>query len=141
MLVLAQRGAAGVIQVPDDALPEHMPALVTQARQIRLAHLQKLLNIYRMEQGKRQAENKELLMPSEHVRAALHESKRLKDKILVDDPDVKELQQGLPQTDEITKMAAAEVDAEMSELAEYGVNPKAASLMPGVAAWGDSLPF
>lgn len=138
-VVIAVRGVAGVIQVPDDTPDDPPVALLTEARRLRMTHLRKLLDSYRIEQGMRQASGRELLPPSEGIRQALRESKELMSKIS-EDPETKELQAGLPQGDRLREMSAAAADAVVSELAEYGIDPKAGALQPGVTAWEGSLP-
>jgi hypothetical protein len=122
-----------------------------EARTLRYSHLRRLLDGYRVEQGMRQASGRELLPPTEGLRKALVESNKLKKEMVEDDPVAKELMGGLPQGGELEQAQQAQVAAErhdagltpdqaVSELADFGINPKSAPLMPGVTAWDESLP-
>ena len=140
-VILKARGRAGVVQIPQSAMAEDIPGLMSEARALRFTHLRRLLDGYRIEQGMRQASGRELLPPTEGMRRALVESNKLQKDMVDSDPVAKELMGSVPTGDALKALKETQQMApDVSGLEEFGIPAKAAPLMPGVTAWDETLP-
>lgn len=133
-VVLGRRGGAGIIEIPAETKAEELPELLRKAKILRFNFLRQMIHEYRMQQGMRQASGRELLMPTENIRQCLIECKALQRELHEEDALAKELTDGLP----VVQRPVTDVVAE--ELREFGIQPQAAPLYPGVTAWDETMP-
>jgi hypothetical protein len=135
--IIARYGPAGVIEIPEPTTPDELPEFILQARRLRYSHLRKQLDDYRMEQGRRQAQGIEIMMPSNALRSIFMEAKALRTRLLEEDPIMRETMPSLPGE----KPAEGERDVLAEELAQFGITPKSAPLQPGVTIFDQEIPI
>lgn len=136
--IMAKHGPAGLIEVRDVLTDQELAEQMLTAKRKRYDHLRHQIDSYRTEQGLRQAQGSQIMMPNNAMRALWREAKGLVQELAETDPILKEV---LPKFKSDKPEPAEVADPMAQELKAFGISEKAAPILPGVTVFEETIPL